>query len=143
MVEKKNTVSLTPEETLQYALENGIIKIDDIAQDVEKMKREQLLAKHEFKVWQNKEGIWMTYLPDEEKGRLFRKRKTKEELEKLIVEFYRQREEIILIADVFQEWVDAKLRYGEIQKQSYDRYCTDFKRFFPKNHSISKCYSAN
>lgn len=138
MVEKKNTVSLTPEETLQYALENGIIKIDDIAQDVEKMKREQLLAKHEFKVWQNKEGIWMTYLPDEEKGRLFRKRKTKEELEKLIVEFYRQREEIILIADVFQEWVDAKLKYGEIQKQSYDRYCTDFKRFFPKNHSICK-----
>lgn len=138
MAEEKSSLgTLTSEETLRYAIENGIININDIAQDIENMHRKELLDKHPFSIWQNEQGIWMTYLPDEDKGRVFRKRKTREELENLIIEFYRQQEEKIFINDVFREWIEMKLKYGEIQKQTYDRYNTDFERFFLK-HSISK-----
>lgn len=30
---------------------------------------------------------------------------------------------------MFFEWVNNKLKYNEIQKQTYDRYVSDFKRF--------------
>ena len=137
MIEKNISMSLTTEETLRYAIENGIIKINDIAQDVHDMNRKRLLEKHRFSIWKSKRGIWMTYLPDEKKGRVFRRRKTREELENLIIEYYRQQEEKICIEDVFYEWVDLKLQYGEIQKQTYDRYNTDFERFF-LNNGLSK-----
>ena len=118
------------EETLQIALQYGIVDMEEISKNVELKKRNEILSQHPYKVWQNNQGIWLTYLPDEEKGRVFRKRKTREAIEDVIVDFYKKREKSIYIQDVFQEWVDKKLKYGEIQTQSYDRYCTDFKRFF-------------
>jgi integrase len=32
--------------------------------------------------------------------------------------------------------MNEKLDYGEIKKQSYDKYCADYKRFFPKDSFI-------
>jgi integrase len=34
---------------------------------------------------------------------------------------------------VFYEWIERKLKYGEIQKQTYDRYVIDFERFIGVN----------
>jgi hypothetical protein len=34
------------------------------------------------------------------------------------------------VSEVFNDWVDEKLEYGEIQKQSYDKYKNEFHRFF-------------
>ena len=127
MMQASNGIS---EETLQIALQYGIVDMDEISKSVELKKRNEILSQHPYKVWQNDQGIWLTYLPDEEKGRVFRKRKTREDLEDVIVDYYKKQEKSIYIKDVFQEWVDKKLKYGEIQTQSYDRYCTDFKRFF-------------
>lgn len=70
--------SFSKEDTIQIALSAGIIDYDEICSSVEKMKREEILSNHPFSVWQNQEGIWMTYIPDPTKknGRAFRKRKT-------------------------------------------------------------------
>lgn len=132
--------SLSKEDTIQIALTAGIIDYDEICSSVEKMKREEILSNHPFSVWQNQEGIWMTYIPDPTKksGRAFRKRKTKEEIEDVIIEHYNNQIQEVYIRDVFKEWSDKKLSYGEIQKQSYDRYCTDFERFFPSKHPLCK-----
>lgn len=130
--------SYSKEEALQYALQSGILNADEIFMSVEKMRRNEILSNHPFSVWQNKEGLWLTYLPDADKGRVFRKRKSREEIENVIVEFYDNQQQEIYIKDVFKEWSDSKLKYGEIQKQSYDRYCTDFQRFFPENHTLCK-----
>ena len=32
--------------------------------------------------------------------------------------------------------MNEKLDYGEIKKQSYDKYCAEFKRFFPRDNFI-------
>lgn len=45
------------------------------------------------------------------------KKKTSQKgIEDLVVEYYRQREEIHCLEDVFTEWIDEKLTFGEIQK---------------------------
>lgn len=133
--------SLSKEETLQVALRSGILDIDEISIRIEKMRREEILSNHPYSIWYSEtDNLWKTYLPDSTKknGRVFRKRKTKEEIEDIIVKFYDNQQEEIYIRDIFKEWSESKLKYGEIQKQSYDRYCTDFQRFFPSKHPICR-----
>ena len=79
MIQTSNGIS---EETLQLALQYGIVEMDKIAKSVEMEKRNEILSRHPYKIWQNNQGIWLTYLPDKEKGRIFRKRKTREDIEK-------------------------------------------------------------
>lgn len=68
--------SYSKDEILQEALQSGIIDFDMLCQRIKDMKRKEIISNHPFSIWQNKEGLWMTYLPDAEKGRVFRKRKT-------------------------------------------------------------------
>ena len=129
---------LAYKEALRLAEKYNIIDLDKISQSIEEMQRKEILENHPYTVWQNAEGLWLTYLPDEKKGRVFRKRRSKEEIENLIVDYYHQQKKKVYIKDVFKEWIEKKLKYGEIQPQSYDRYCTDFERFFPEKLSICK-----
>lgn len=115
---------------LQFAIDSGIIDVTLVRDMVEKMKNEAYLEKHEHKIWQADNGRWYTYLPDREKGRKQVTRKTQEEIEKLVIDYYKENEFIPFFDIIFQQWVDQKLEYGEIQKQTYDRYMTDFSRFF-------------
>ena len=70
------------------------------------MQRKEILENHPYTVWQNAEGLWLTYLPDEKKGRVFRKRRSKEEIENLIVDYYHQQKKKVYIKDVFKEWIE-------------------------------------
>ena len=120
------------DEVLKYAIENGIIDLSRIQEEIEMTKREELLKKHPYSIWKSKDGKWHTYLPDEGK-RVPRKRKTKKELEDLIVEYWKQQEENPKISEVFEKWLENKLEFEEIKKGSADRYETDFIRFFEKS----------
>lgn len=115
-----------------------MLDLSSVQDSMETMKREELLKKHQYKIWQGRDGKWYTYLPDESKkdGRRLIKRIDKAILEDIVVEYCRK-EERVYLKDIFEEWVSQKLEYGEIQKQTYDRYKTDFRRFFT-NSDISK-----
>ena len=82
------------DEVLKYAIENGIIDLSRIQDEIEMTKREELLKKHPYSIWESKDGKWHTYLPDEEK-RVSRKRKTKKEIEDLIIEYWKQQEKFL------------------------------------------------
>ena len=132
---------ISEEETLQVALQSGIIDINEISMRIEDMKRKEILSNHPYSIWYSEtDNLWKTYLPDIENknGRIFRKRKNKKDLEDLIVKYYISHQQEIYLKDVFTEWSESKLKYGEIQKQSYDRYCTDFQRFFSSAHPICR-----
>lgn len=58
------------------------------------------------------------------------KRKTEEEVQNEVVEYYKDLENEPTMRDVFYEWVKQKLKFGEFQKQTYERYEADFLRFF-------------
>ncbi len=117
---------------LNYACENGMIDFDIIRQQMELSDRKKYLEKHLYSIWQSKDKYLYTYLPDElsKKGRKLIKKKNLRSLENAIISYYRAQEIDPYVKDVFEAWVQQKLDYGEVKKQTYDRYRNDFKRFF-------------
>lgn len=122
---------------LLKALESGIINLDFLRSKVDMIEKQQFLSKHVYKIYQGKDGLYYSHLPDETKkeGRCKIKRKTLEALEDTIVEFYRKQETKVKFIDVMKQWAAQKLAFNEITKQTYDRYFTDYTRFF-KNQYI-------
>lgn len=127
------TLELIDKELLQFAIDSGMIDTNTIRKQIEMNERKKFIEMHEYETWQGKNGLWYTYLPDNTKGRKLVKRKTKDELCDEVVKFYKNAETEPTIRQVFDAWANEKLMYGEIQKQSYDRYKTDFDRFFVNN----------
>lgn len=127
------------DELLKFALENGMINLGTIQEKMEMNERKKYLNMHPYSVWEGKDGKWYTYLPDDEKGRKLKKLATKKSIEDFIVKYYKQAEDEPNVKQVFYEWLEKKLKYGEIQKQTYDRYINDFEKYFiPKPISVSK-----
>ena len=107
------------------------------------MERKDILAQHKYAITvsTDKKGneIYSTYLPNDDGTRLYRRRNTKAELENVILNFYCEQQEAIYIDNVFNEWIDRKLEFREIQKSTYDRYKNDYKRFFhTKSYPITQ-----
>nr|DAG71326.1 MAG TPA: Integrase [Caudoviricetes sp.] len=125
-------MELTDKELLNYILENGIISRDDVQKQIEMNERKKYLEAHNKDIWQGKDGKWYTYLPDENasNGRKLLKRSTRDSLNDGIVEYYKKLENEPLVETVFLEWINRKLEYCEIKKQSYDKYMNNFNRFF-------------
>ncbi len=117
-------------ELLQYALEHGMIDVSYVQEQIEMNKRRELLEKHPYKIWEGRDGKWYTHFYDDNGNRIIRKRKTKNEIEDLVCDYWKEKSENPTIEEVFREWISKKLKYKEIQKGSADRYETDFKRFF-------------
>lgn len=124
------------DEVLQYACDNSIINIDSIKSAVEDMTTKNILAQHKYALTQGSDGRWSTRIVLDNGKTAVRHRKTKEELEKYLVRYYKEQEETILIFYVFETWINEKLEYNEIKKQSYDKYRSDFNRFFTKDKQI-------
>lgn len=115
---------------LQYALDNGIINLTSIQSIIEMTKRKELLEKHPYKIWEGTDNKWHTYLPDEQKGRIPRKRNTKEEIEDVIIEYWRNKEENPIIEKIFTEWNNSQVEKGFIKVNTSLRNESVFKRHF-------------
>lgn len=119
-------------EILNYAFEHGMLNNDSILEQMQLNERKKYLDAHNHKIYQCKDGFWYTYF-DMENGRKRIKRKSKEALEEAVYQHYKEKYQAPTIQTVFDEWIEEKLEYGEIRKQTYDRYQTDFLRFFVNN----------
>ena len=122
--------TLTKEDILNYALNNGMLDLALIQAQEQLRKRKEILNNHPYEIYQGKDQKWYTYLPDKTKGRLKKKRNSKEEIEALVIDFWSEKLTDPTVADVFTEWVERKLEVGDISKATYDRYLIDFNRFF-------------
>lgn len=125
-----SNVSMSDAEMLKFAIENGMIDTALVQEKIEMQRREELLNKHPYSIWEDKDGMWHTYLPDKNNGRVHKKRKNKEDLEGLIIDFWKEETENPTVKDIFYQWLDEKIEYCEISKATYDRYENDFKRYF-------------
>ena len=126
---------------LRFIINNGMIDISDVQNSMESMKRKELLSKHPYKIWQGKDGKWRTYLPDEQKRRVLKKRSTKESIQNLIIDYYskadksdRMQEKIRDIEEhkfsyVYELWKDKQIKYG-ISPNTIYKYQCDYQRFF-------------
>ncbi len=129
---------LTENEMLKYALDNGIIDINTIQTKIEMNERKKFLEKHEAKIWQSTDGKWYTYLPDITKERRLIKRNSEKALNDAIVDFYKTKEDEPTVQAIFRNWISEKLEYGEIQRQTYDRYIIDFEKYFINSEFADK-----
>lgn len=126
---------------LKYALENGMIDLSYIQEQIAMNKREQILKVYGQGIWQGNNGKWYVYLPDEEKGRVLKKRSTEEDIKNLVVDFYSvnnktQKEQNKLkdvedhyFSTLYDIWKKKQIMYG-ISPNTISKYNYDYKRFF-------------
>lgn len=131
---------------LNYAIENGIINFDDILKRKDMNERDKILKKHPYEIWESKDGIWYTYVPDNTKRRGIaqRKRKTKKDLEDAIVEYYRNNKKDIStdkmtrkrafnkysFKNMFDDLISYKQEIVGVSDNTISKYQSDYKRFF-------------
>lgn len=118
------------QEILQYAISNGNIDVAHIQEQIYMKSKIEVLKKHPYVIWKGKDEYWYTYLPDSEKGRVKKKKNSREKIEEIIVEYYAKVENEPTFDTVFNTWIEQKLEFREISNESYDRYKTDYDRFF-------------
>lgn len=115
---------------LNYLIDNGIIDLPNIQSIIEMKKRQELLNNHPYKIWEGSNGKWYTYLPDEKKGRVLKKKSTKEDIEDVVIVYW---DEIInspTIEEVFNEWNNYRLELKKISNSSHTRLKQVFKRHY-------------
>ena len=117
-------------EVLQKALDDGILDISQLQESIEMKKRKEVLEKHPYSLWEGKDGKWYTYLPDEQKGRILKKRQTKQAVEDLIVEYWNNSAKDETVEEAFREWNDYKLELNKIIASTHSRNEQIFKRHF-------------
>lgn len=133
-------MNLSEKEILRYAIDNGIVDINTIQKQIEMNERLKFLEMHESRVWQSTDNKWYTYLPDNnaKNGRRLIKRSTEKAITDAIVDYYKQGQNELTVQEVFDKWIQKKLDYVEISKQTAQRYVFDFNRFFDDNFKKRK-----
>ena len=108
-------MGMNSEEILNFAIESGILKLDDVQKKITMIKKLEALKKHEYEIWQGKNGRWYTYLPDNTSKTKRRQiaKSTQEKIEDEIFNFYRIDEEQskfknIKFKDFYLDWIDYK-----------------------------------
>lgn len=101
-------------------------------------KRSEYLKQHPYKIWKGKNGGWFTYLPDEEHGRIMKRRTTKRLIEDCVISYYYRAEEYPCFREVYYQWISEKASFDEVGENTLTRYNNDFKRFFPPGESFCK-----
>lgn len=129
-------ISNREKELLHQAVVDGIIDIENVREQIEMAKRQEILNKHPYAIYFGADNKWHTYLPDTEKGRVPRKRKTKKEIEDVIIEYYRSIEEK---PKTFDEayWHWRSVQDTGVSDNSIVKYGTDYKRFFEGTDLVS------
>lgn len=109
--------------------ESGIMQKLAIQDERTMKKKEKTIPNHNYKIWQEGD-VWKTYVPDESNkyGRKLIKRKEFSDLKDAVTEYYIKAEIYPTVHKVFYEWIENKLQYNDVQKQTYDRYISEYKR---------------
>lgn len=115
-------------ELLKTALDDGIISLDVIAAQVKMREEQKYLSMHCYKIYKDKNGKYNTYLPGDGSRKLVRK-SSRDDLERVVIDYYKKQEKAYTMEDAFYGWLGQKLEYGDIQKQTADRYETAFIRY--------------
>lgn len=128
---------MTNEELLKYAIEHGMFDVSIVQEKIEMAEKAKILELHTNRIWKGADNRYRTYIQEGENRKLICK-KNKKDLENELVKIYKSMQEEPTLKEVFYLWTDKKLEYGEIQKQTVDRYETDLNYFFGDNEILHK-----
>lgn len=142
------------EKLLNYAIQNGIINLDDVRDVMREQERQRLLSQHKYKIFQANDGRWKTTLPaiNGEKRKLIAKT-SRQDLEDLVIDFYSQLEtnsyalaSDITLEELYPIWFESRLlevkSIGTAKKneQDWNRYYagTEIVRIPMKNLTVNR-----
>lgn len=125
-------VILADKELLNFAVKNGMIDIANIQQAKTMYDKERRLKNHKYSVWQGKNGLWYTYIPDDTKKRGMKllKRKTKQAVLDCIDRYWADVEMCPTIEQLFNDWNNLRLEKEQISPASHLKYQQVFNRHF-------------
>lgn len=109
-----------------------LMMLDKVMDDLNEMKRSDLLAQHPYKIWRGNNGNWYTYIPDEQDNRTLRYRKTREAIENLVIKYIKEKIESPTVSELFEEWLQKRVEREEIEKSTATRYQKVFHQCFGK-----------
>ena len=113
---------------LQFIISNGMIDLRDVQGMMEMKKREEILKKHPYSIWQGKDGYWHTYLPTSNGGRKPVKKKTEKDIKQSVVEHWKS-----IGTNKFKKryeiWIERQKMCGRSDNTIY-KYEKDYDRFF-------------
>ncbi len=115
---------------MSYALENNIIDLSYVQEQITMKKRQKYLKQHKYSIWQGDDGKFRTYLPDDHKGRKLVKRKRREDIEEVVITYYKEVEEKskITFQKMYKKWRETQdVMVCDNTTRKYD---TDYLRFF-------------
>ena len=120
-----------------------MIDLAYLQEQIEMNKRNELLKKHPYKIWEGKDGKWYTYIPDKKRGRILKKRITREAIENDVIEYWKSEIDNPCISEVFHEWNDRRLELKKISmathlrnKQIFYRHYNEFGNRKMKNIDV-------
>lgn len=118
------------EELLKYAIENDMIDLSYMQDIYEMNKRNELLKKHQNKIWQGKDGKWYTYIPDKDGNRKLKKRSTRKDIEDMIIGYLKEvdKRQATTFKIVFWEWLEFQKNI--VSDNTIKKAQSDYKRFF-------------
>ena len=120
------------DELLQYVINNGMIDLPNIEKQIN-MKTQQLyLSKHKYSIWENKNHQWCTYLPKDgaNNNRMLYKRKTREQINDLIINYYKEQEANPTVDDIFKEYNDHRRELKKVSESTIWRDTKRYQRYF-------------
>lgn len=114
------------DDTLKFAIENGIINMNHIQEQIEMKKRKEILSKHQYQIWQGKNGKWYTYIKENNDRKLV-KRSSLKSLEDMLVCLYKE-ENKNDFKSLYLKWRSVQDRL--VSDNTVYKYDTDYRRFF-------------
>ena len=123
-------IKIEASEVLQELINRGTLTLQGAEEILMSKRREDALKRHTYSIWEAK-GYWWTHIRDASGKLLLRKRKSRDALADMLIDYERSLDQSARLSILFEGWINKKLEYGEIQQQSYDRYRSEFARFFP------------
>ena len=116
---------------LKFAVENGMVDLQQIQEELDMKNRQELLAQHPYSIWQSKDGkYYYTYFPDKERRRIQKKRTSKVAIENLIIDYQKQQINNPTIEEVFQRWNNRRLELQKIAPSTHERNDQVFRRHY-------------
>lgn len=116
---------------LKYLSENDKLDIQQIQNVYAMTKKQELLNRHIYSIWQGKnDSKFYTYLPDDKKKRILVKRNTEEEIQNVVINYWKEQELNPTLQEVFDEWNDRRLELKKISASTHVRYIALFQKHF-------------
>ncbi len=129
----------TSEEVLSYLSENGMINMNDVSESMQEAKRNSILNKHPYRIFQGKDGRWRTYVKDETNsyGRKMLVKPSKTELEISLCDYYESYSHTnVTLEELYPEWIEHKsLR---VARSTIGMYHCSWKRYYVGEEIIKR-----